>query len=150
MSRSDHTNRTIASAKAELQGRDRDYQDKKITTITELQEASANVKMAQEELYSGQAQLQSALANFHATEAALGAATSKENRYESVAKQGALSRDQLEEVQLAVKQQQQAVQAQKATYKAQEKTNERLKQAVFGAIAKRDRTQAALNPSNTG
>lgn len=144
----DRTNRTIASAKAELQGRDRDHQDKKITSITELKEASANVKMAQEELYAGQAQLQSALANLHATEAALGAATSKQSRYENVAKQGALSRDQLEEVQLAVKQQQQAVQAQKATYKAQEKTNERLKQAVNGAIAKRDGAQAALNPSN--
>ncbi|MEA5625892.1 HlyD family efflux transporter periplasmic adaptor subunit [Nostoc sp. UHCC 0251] len=144
----DRTNRSIASAKAELQGRDRDHQDKKITSITELQEASANVKMAQEELYAGQAQLQSALANLHATEAALGAATLKQNRYESAAKQGALSRDQLEEVQLAVKQQEQAVQAQKATYKAQQKTNERLKQAVLGAIAKRDRAQAALNPSN--
>lgn len=144
----DRTNRTIASAKAELQGRDRDHQDKKITSITELQEASANVKMAQEELYAGQAQLQSALANLHATEAALGAATSKQSRYDSAAKQGALSRDQLEEVQLAVKQQEQAVQAQKATYKAQEKTNERLKQAVNGAIAKRDRAQAVLNPSN--
>lgn len=145
---SDRTNRTIASAKAELQGRERDHQDKKITSITELQETEANVKMAQEELYAGQAQLQSALANLHATEAALGAATSKQSRYDSAAKQGALSRDQLEEVQLAVKQQQQAVQAQKATYKAQEKTNERLKQAVNGAIAKRDRAQAALNPSN--
>ncbi|MEH2331079.1 HlyD family efflux transporter periplasmic adaptor subunit [Nostoc sp.] len=145
---SDRTNRTIASAKAELQGRDRDHQDKKITSLTELQEASANVKMAQEELYAGQAQLQSALANLYATEAALGAAKSKQSRYDSAAKQGALSRDQLEEVQLAVKQQEQAVQAQKATYKAQEKTNERLKQAVNGAIAKRDRTQVALNPSN--
>lgn len=145
---SDRANRTIASAKAELKGRDRDHQDKKITSITELQEASANVKMAQEELYAGQAQLQSALANLHATEAALGGATSKQNRYESAAKQGALSGDQLEEVQLAVKQQQQAVQAQKANYKAQEKTNERLKQAVLGAIAKRDRAIASLNPSN--
>ncbi|MEH2242818.1 HlyD family secretion protein [Nostoc sp.] len=145
---SDRTNRTIASAKAELKGRDRDHQDKKITTITELQEAEANIKMAQEELYAGEAQLQSALANLHATEAALGAATSKQNRYESAATQGALSRDQVEEVQLAVKQQQQAVQAQKATYQAQEKTNERLKQAVNGAIAKRARAIAALNPSN--
>ncbi|MEH1908024.1 HlyD family efflux transporter periplasmic adaptor subunit [Nostoc sp.] len=144
----DRTNRTIASAKAEFKGRDRDHQDKNITSITELQEASANVKIAQEELYAGQAQLQAALANLYATEAALGAATSKQNRYDSAAKQGALSRDQLEEVQLAVKQQQQAVQAQKATYQAQEKTNERLKQAVLGAIARRSRAQVALNPSN--
>jgi multidrug efflux pump subunit AcrA (membrane-fusion protein) len=145
---SDRMNRTIASAKAELQGRDRAHQDKKITSITELQEAEANVKIAQEELYAGQAQLQSAQANLHATEAALGVAISKQNRYESAAKQGALSRDQLEEAQLAAKQQEQAVQAQKATVKAQEKTNERLKQAVLGAIARRDRAQSALNPSN--
>lgn len=145
---SDRTNSTIASAQAELRGRERVLQDRKITSITQLEEAKANIKMAQEELYAGQAQLQSARANFHATEAALGAAISKQNRYESVAKQGALSRDQLEEVQLAVKQQKQAVQAQKATYQAQEKTNERLKQAILAAIARRLSAQAALNPSN--
>jgi multidrug efflux pump subunit AcrA (membrane-fusion protein) len=145
---SDRTHRIIAAAQAELKGRDRAHQEKKIATITELQEAEANVKIAQSELNAGKAQLQSALANLHATEASWRAATSRRNRYESVAKEGALSRDQLEEAQLGVKQQEQAVQAQKATVKAQEKTIERLKQAVVGAIAKRDRAQAALNPSH--
>uniref|UniRef100_UPI0038B6452B biotin/lipoyl-binding protein n=1 Tax=Tolypothrix bouteillei TaxID=1246981 RepID=UPI0038B6452B len=81
----DRTHRTIASAQAELKGREYAYQEKKITSITELQEAEVNVKIAQEELYAGQAQLQSALANLRATEASLGAAISKQKRYESVA-----------------------------------------------------------------
>ena len=144
----DRLNRTIASAKAELSGRDRAYQDKKITTVSELQEADANVRIAQEELHVGQAQLQSAQANLNATIASWGAAKSKRNRYESVAKAGALSRDQLEEAQLAAKQQEQAVTAQKAAVEAQKQTIERLKQAVSGAIARRNVVQAGLNPSN--
>ncbi|MBE9213774.1 HlyD family efflux transporter periplasmic adaptor subunit [Plectonema cf. radiosum LEGE 06105] len=145
----DRINRTIASAKAELSGRERAYQDKKITTVTELQEANANVKIAQEELHVGQAQLQSELANFNATVASLGAARTKSNRYEGVAKKGALSKNQMEEAQLAVNQQEQAVQAQEAVVKAQKQTIERLKQAVGAAIARRDGAKAALNPTDT-
>ena len=144
----DRINRTIASAKAELSGRERAYQDKKITTVSELKEADANVKIAQEELHVGQAQLQSELANLNATVAALGAARTKSNRYEGVAKKGALSKNQMEEAELAVKQQEQAVQAQEAVVEAQKQTLQRLKQAVGAAIARRDGTQASLNPSN--
>lgn len=144
----DRINRTIASAQAELRGRERIYQDKIITTRSQLQEAEANVRIAREELHAGEAQLQSVLANLRATEAALGAATSKQRRYERVAKDGALSKNQLEEAQLAVKQQYQAVRAQKAAVEVQKQTIERLKQAVEAAIARRKSAQAAENPSN--
>ncbi|MEM7553824.1 MAG: HlyD family efflux transporter periplasmic adaptor subunit [Cyanobacteria bacterium P01_A01_bin.84] len=144
----DRLNRVIASAEAELSGRDRDYKDRKITTVTELQEAHANVKIARKELQEGEAKLQSAQAELRATEAALGATKSKRNRYKSVAKEGALSKDQMEEVQLAVKQQEQAVLTQKAVITAQEQTIEKLKQAIRVAIVRRKRFQAALNPSN--
>ncbi len=144
----DRINRTIASAEAELRGRDRAYHDKKITTISQLKEADANVQIAQQELQVGQAQLGSAQANLNAAIASWGAAKSKRNRYEKVEKEGALSRDQLEEAQLAAKQQQQAVTAQKAAVEAQKQTIERLKQAVKAAIARRNSAQAALNPSN--
>jgi multidrug resistance efflux pump len=50
---------------------------------------------------------------------------SKQNRYENVAQAGALSGDKLEEAQLATKQQQQAVLAQKASVEAQKQTIER-------------------------
>ncbi|ARV59787.1 HlyD family secretion protein [Nostocales cyanobacterium HT-58-2] len=144
----DRINRIITGAEAELNGRRREYRDKNITTVSELKEADANVRIAQEELQAGEAQLKTAQANFHATEAALGAAQSKQNRYESVANQGALSKDQLEEAQLAVKQQQQAVKGQKAVVEGQKQTIERLQQAVSAAIARRQRAQAALNPSH--
>lgn len=141
-------NRVITSAKAELSGRDRAYRDKKITTVSELQEADANIKMAQEELQAAIAQLQSTQANLRASQAAWGAAKSKQNRYQSVAKQGALSQDQLEEAQLIAQQQEQAVAVQTAAVEVQKQTIERLKQAVAAAIARRQRAIAALNPSN--
>ncbi|AKG22638.1 HlyD family efflux transporter periplasmic adaptor subunit [Calothrix sp. 336/3] len=141
--------RTIASVKAELQGHNRAYQEKKVTTVTEYQEADANVKIAQEELSTAEAQLKSARSNLGAVQATLGAAKSKHNRYKSIAHEGALSKDQYEEALLSVKQQEQAVEAQKAVVEAQEKTIARMKQAVEVAIARRQRTQVTLNPSNS-
>ncbi|MEH1940462.1 MAG: HlyD family efflux transporter periplasmic adaptor subunit [Nostoc sp.] len=144
----DRINRIISGAQAELSGRRREYRDKNITTVSELQEADANIRIAQKELQAGEAQLKTAQANLHATEAALGVAQSKQNRYESAAAQGALSKDQLEEAQLAAKQQEQAVKAQQAAVEAQEQTIERLQQAVAAVIARRQRAQVAVNPSN--
>lgn len=87
------SDRVVAAAEAELSGRSREYQDKQTTTATDVEEAQANVKAA---------------------EAGLKAAQTKRNRYASVAKVGALSQDQFEEAQLAVRQQSQAVSAAKA------------------------------------
>lgn len=101
----DRINRIVASAEAELSRRQRDYQDKQIIATAQVAEAKANLKSA---------------------EAALNATMSKRNRYENVAKQGAISKNQLEEAQLAVEQHQQALEA---------------------AQAKLQQTQAALNPS---
>lgn len=99
-------NRVIAASVAELSDRTRNYQDKQITTVADVTEAQANVKAAI---------------------ASLKAAQSKRNRYAGVAQQGALSQDQFEEAQLAVRQQEQAVQA---------------------SQAKLRHVQAALNPSH--
>jgi HlyD family type I secretion membrane fusion protein len=106
LAETDRIDGNVASAIAELHRIEREYQDKKITTETGVQETASNLK---------------------ATEAALNAAKAKLNRYRSAAKQGALSRDQLEEVELAFQQQQQAVSAAKAK--------------LAGA-------QTAVNPSN--
>jgi len=106
LAETERANRVIAGAEAELSGRSRDYQDKQITTATDVEEADANVKAAI---------------------ASLKAAQSKRNRYEGIAKAGALSQDQFEEAQLAVRQQEQAVEATKA---------------------KLQHVQTALNPSN--
>ncbi|MCC5619737.1 HlyD family secretion protein [Nostoc sp. CHAB 5836] len=93
IAQTDSSNRGVAAAEAELSSRKRDYQDKQITTVSDVQEAFANVR---------------------ATTASLRAAETKRNRYENVAKVGALSQDQFEEVQLAVRQQEQALLAAKA------------------------------------
>jgi multidrug efflux pump subunit AcrA (membrane-fusion protein) len=89
----DRNNRSIISAQAELSRRRRDYQDKQKTTIAELKEAEAN---------------------FRSTVAALNVARSKRDRYEPIAEIGALPKNQLEEAQLEVQQQQQAVEANRA------------------------------------
>ncbi len=106
LAETDRIEGNVAGAIAELHRIQREYQDKQITTKAEVQETDSNLK---------------------ATQAALNAAKAKLNRYRSAAKQGAISRDQLEEVQLALQQQQQAVEAAKAK--------------LAGA-------QTALNPSN--
>jgi multidrug efflux pump subunit AcrA (membrane-fusion protein) len=144
----DRITRVIASAEAELSGRHRSYREKQITTVTEVQEADANVRSAQEEMHAAQAQLKSAQANLSAIEASLGAARSKQNRYQTVAKEGALSKDQLEEAQLAASQQLSAVEAQKQTIEAQKQTIKRLQQAISAALARREGAASALNPSN--
>ncbi len=144
----DRINRAIASAKAELKGRSREHEDKKIITVSELEEANANVNIAQEKLHEGRANLQSLQAKLQSVQAALGAAKSKRNRYNSVAKAGALSKDQMEEAQLAVKQQEQAVLTQKAAFKAQQENIQQLQQSLKAAIARQKRFQAAVNPNN--
>ncbi|WP_448265506.1 HlyD family secretion protein [Nostoc sp. DSM 114159] len=106
LAETERVNRVIAGAESELSDRSRNYQDKLITTATDVQEADANVKAA---------------------DAGLKAAQSKRNRYETVAKAGALSQDQFEEAQLAVRQQ---------------------SQALLAAKAKLQNVQTALNPSN--
>lgn len=83
----------IAGAIADFHRIQREFQDKQITTKTGVQETESNLKAA---------------------EAALNAAKAKLNRYRSAAKQGAISHDQLAEVQLSFQQQQQAVSAAKA------------------------------------
>ncbi|MDJ0578194.1 MAG: HlyD family efflux transporter periplasmic adaptor subunit, partial [Xenococcaceae cyanobacterium MO_234.B1] len=101
----DRINRVVASAEAELERRLRDYQDRLVTTEAEVKEAKANAK---------------------SVEAALNAAKSKEERYQSIAKEGVISQNLLEEAKLEVQQQQQAGEA---------------------AQAKLQSAQAALNPS---
>ncbi|WP_016877903.1 HlyD family secretion protein [Chlorogloeopsis fritschii] len=102
----DRIERIVAAAEFELSHRSRDYRDKQIITTADVEEAQANVKAA--------------MAGFRA-------AQTKRNRYEGVAKVGALSQDQFEEAQLAVRQHSSALEA---------------------AKAKLQRVRAALNPSH--
>ena len=104
LAETDRSNRLIASAKAELNRRRREYQERQITTTTEVEEAEANLRAAQ---------------------ASLNAARTKLKRYQAAADEGAISQDQLAEVQVTADEQEQAVEANQARLK---------------------RAQAALNP----
>ena len=97
---------SIAASESELDRILRDHQDKKVTTQTDVRETESDL---------------------HAATAALKAAQAKQKRYQSAAKAGAISQDQLQEVELAAQQQQQTVEA---------------------AQAKLTSSQTALNPSD--
>ena len=140
-------NRAIASAKTELERRLREYQDKQITTAAEVEEAEANVRVAQRDFQRAQAEINSAKANLRSIQAAYLAAQSKHNRYQSVAEQGALPLDQLEEAKLAVQQQQEAIAAQEATVAMHQETIEQRQENVLAARARLKRVQAYLDPS---
>jgi multidrug efflux pump subunit AcrA (membrane-fusion protein) len=140
-------NRAIASAKAGLSRSRRDYQDKQITSQADVEEAQAKVRSAKEKLQQTQAELKAAEANLRSLQDSLTVAIVKHKRYKIVAEEGALSLDQLEEAQLAVNQQKESIEAQKATIKAQQKLIEQHKQDLTATIASLQRVQAFLNPN---
>ncbi len=146
-SETDRINRAIASAEAELERRRREYRDKQLTTDAEVREAEANVRVAQKDLQRAKAEINSSQANLKSVEASYLAAHSKHKRYQSVAAQGALSLDHLEEAKLAVEQQQQAVVSQQATVAMQRETVAQLQEAVAAAKARLERAKTYLNPS---
>ncbi|NJL67675.1 MAG: HlyD family efflux transporter periplasmic adaptor subunit [Microcoleus sp. SM1_3_4] len=144
----DRANRAVTAAEAELIRRQRDYQDKQQNSTAEVDEAEANLRLAQKELQKARADFKSSEANLRSNQAALTAAISKWNRYQPLEETGALAQDQLDEAQLAVKQQEQAVAAQKAAIEAQKQTIERQQQAIEAAKARLQRSKTALNPSS--
>ncbi len=148
LAETDRISRAVASAEGELSYRLRNYQDKKITTVAQVQEAKANLMQTQEELQKAQAELISAKANAKSAEASLNAARARRNRYQPIVASGALSQERFEEAQLAVEQQEQAVEGQKAAVEGQQQTIERQQQAVKAARARLQLAQTALNPSD--
>ncbi|QMS87485.1 HlyD family efflux transporter periplasmic adaptor subunit [Nostoc edaphicum CCNP1411] len=141
-------NRVVTSAQASLNRAQRNYRDQQITVKAEVEEAEANLKRAQNEWYQAQVDLRSSHANLQSTEAAMSAAQAKRDRYQKVVQAGALSLNQLEEVQLDVVQQKQAVEVRRANVEAQQQIIAQQEQAVAAVRAKLQRAQAALNPSN--
>jgi HlyD family secretion protein len=144
----DRSNRAVASAKADMKRTQRDYQDRNITANSDVQEAEANIKIAQDDLQKAQADFKSTQANVRATDAAFKTAIVKRDRYKNIAESGSISQNQLEEAQLAAAQQEQALESQKAALESQKQLIERQQQAVAAAIARKNRTLASLNPTN--
>ncbi len=144
---SDRIGRSIAGIQAELTRAQRDYHDKRITTQAEVAEAEANWRTAQKEHQAAQAELQVAAANLKSIQASYQSALTRLQRYQRAATAGAISTNQLEEVQLAVEQQAQSIAAQQATIAKQQKIVARTAETVVAAAARIHRTQVALNPS---
>jgi multidrug efflux pump subunit AcrA (membrane-fusion protein)/DNA-binding NarL/FixJ family response regulator len=144
----DRNQRAIASATADLQRTQREYQQTKFSVKGQLQEVQANIKIAQNELQKAEFELKSMQANLRVTEVALKTAKLKRDRYTSIATSGSISQNQLEEVQLGVEQQQQSLVSQKASLEGQKQVVERQKQAVAVAMTKYKPAAAAINPSN--
>ncbi|MEL6385506.1 MAG: HlyD family efflux transporter periplasmic adaptor subunit [Cyanobacteria bacterium J06626_18] len=102
----DRAQRLISAASAELRQTHRNYQDQQIVAIAEVEELEAQLRSEEARLAAAQLQVQ---------------------RYEPLAASGGISQEQLDEAQLAVQQQEEAIAALQA----------RLKQA-----------EAGLNPSD--
>ncbi|UKP01144.1 HlyD family efflux transporter periplasmic adaptor subunit [Nostoc sp. UHCC 0870] len=144
-SRSD---RNIASIQAELNRNRRDLQDREVTSVTQVDEAKANLQQAQKELQKSQAQLKSAEASLKSNLASLKAAKAKRDRYQPLVQSGSLSQDQFQEVQLAVEQQQQLLAAQQATVEERQQSILQQQQAIAAAAARLKAAYTGLNPSN--
>lgn len=144
----DRSQRAIAAATAELQRTQREYQQTTVATSGQLQEVKANIEIAQSELEKAEFELKSMAANLKVTEAALKAAKLKSDRYLSIAESGSISQNQLEEVQLAVEQQQQSLISQTANLEGQKQVVQRQKQALAAAMSKFKPAAVAINPSN--
>ena len=141
------TDRSIASAQAELSRHQRQYRDNQLNATATVQEAQANLKAAQNDWQKAQLDLTATEANLKSIQAALNTAKARRDRCQFVAQEGAFPQDQLDEAQLAVQQQQQAHLAQLATIEAQKKMGESHQQAIQSAMARLERAKVALNPS---
>ncbi|MBR8838066.1 MAG: HlyD family efflux transporter periplasmic adaptor subunit [Stigonema ocellatum SAG 48.90 = DSM 106950] len=144
----ERNNRMIVSAKAEVNHSQRDLQDKQVTSISQVEEAEANLKQAQKELQKNQIHLKSLQANLQSSVAAFNAAKAKQNRYEPLAKVGSISIDQFQEAQLAVQQQEQQVKSLQAAQEEHLTAIKQQQQAVSAAAARKKAALAVLNPSN--
>ncbi len=143
----DRTNRAMASVQAERLRFQRDYRDKQITSRSQVAEAAANFMVADKERQVAEVELEVTGANLKSVQAVYQSAIAKAERYRSVAQAGAISKNQLEEAELAVEQQLQAVNAQQATINKQKQIIARLEYSTKATQAAQNRAQAALNPS---
>ncbi|MGL5875933.1 MAG: NB-ARC domain-containing protein [Xenococcaceae cyanobacterium] len=141
-------NRTIDVAQAQLSRSNREYQDKRITSSALVNEAIANLRVAERELNQAQTELEAAKATLKSKQAELNAAKAKQQRYQSVASSGALPQNLLEEATLAVQQQEQAFASQQATVNHHQEGIEKQRQVLAAVQAKLANAKTALNPSN--
>jgi multidrug efflux pump subunit AcrA (membrane-fusion protein) len=143
----DQSNRSVAQLQAELDRAGRDYRDKGIVSRAEVAEAEANIKTAEQDKQVAETELLVTMSTLKSIQASYDAAATKSKRYKTTGADGAISKNQVEEAELATQQQLQAIAAQQATILKQKQTITRADNLIASAQARLARTQAALNPS---
>ncbi|MBW4646958.1 MAG: HlyD family secretion protein [Goleter apudmare HA4340-LM2] len=145
---SDRINHDITSVQAELSRNQRELKDQQISSIAQATEAAANLQHTQKEWQKTQLKLKSAFANLKSSEAAFKAAKARRDRYQPLAQSGSISIDQFQEAQLAVEQQEQLLESQKATVEEYRQAVGQQQQAIEAAKARQQVALVALTPSN--
>jgi multidrug efflux pump subunit AcrA (membrane-fusion protein) len=139
---------SVESAAAELRLSSRTYQDKRVTSLAEVEEAQANLRLSDRELQQAQTELRSTEAQLKASQSELEASRSKQSKYHSVAETGAISQDLLDEASLATAKQQQDLESKIAAVLKQKQAIQRQQEAVRAAKAKLQNVRTTLNPSD--
>ncbi|WP_254563498.1 HlyD family efflux transporter periplasmic adaptor subunit [Oscillatoria sp. HE19RPO] len=65
MAETERSNRTVASGKSELSRQQRDYQDRQVNTVLEVEEALANLRVIEQELAQAQSEMKAELATLY-------------------------------------------------------------------------------------
>ena len=140
--------RSIISAKADLQRIKADYQERRLITQAQVAEARANLRVNQRELEKNQAELRAIKSNIPGQESSLKILQEKLERYEEIAGEGVISRDRIAEVQLQVTQSEQQLNESRANLETQRKNIERQEEAIKASQATLNQALASLNPSD--
>ena len=140
-------NRAIASAEADYLRIEKEYNERRLTVQAQVNEAKANLQIAEEEWQKAQSDIKAAEAALRASQSALIIAQQKSARYQKVG-ESALGKNLLEEAQSAVEQQQESVAERTALLQSQQQILIRQSKAIESAKAKLQAALATLNPSD--
>jgi multidrug efflux pump subunit AcrA (membrane-fusion protein) len=140
--------RAVATSEADYLRVQKEYNEKSLTVSAQVNEAKANLQVAQEELRKTHSDFNASKASLKSSQSTLRISQEKRDRYENAAQEGALGKDQLAEAQLAVEQQQQTVAERTALLQSQRQTIARQKNTVESGKARLQVAFANLNPSD--
>jgi len=140
-------NRAIASAEADYLRIEKEYNERRLTVQAQVNEAKANLQIAEEEWQKAQSDIKASEASLRASQSALKIAQQKRARYQTVG-ESALGKNLLEEAQSAVEQQQESVAERTALLQSQQQIVIRQLKAIESAKARLQATLATLNPSD--
>ncbi|MDJ0567864.1 MAG: HlyD family efflux transporter periplasmic adaptor subunit [Pleurocapsa sp. MO_192.B19] len=135
------SDREIASAQIE-------YQQDRLKAQVQVEETTAELNIARQELAKAKIELQAVEADLKSTEAAFASARVKSDRYQKILTSGAISQEQFEEAQLAVQQQEQNLASKKAAVLEQKQSIKQQQQKIEVAEAKLFQAQADADPDN--